>query len=285
MTNNQENLNIEYEDQNPFIIESAPIFYEIDNDKKLEAIIRLKKALENINNGIEDGISLEDAILIVESDVQNVRSQYSTRFDIYNDSLSGYCGLTQALTCFPLLEIGLKITVNNTSKLPDGAFRHAFATCIFPIKDGNHVYEKQFLLDVTYRQFFTTDRCNEEAMKRNYDSLGNVDAGYFISKSADGIKFAQELLKKGYVELTEENARWYGYGFSCERISLCTKDDEIKRITSHSGKEYIDSINNPELQEELDYSVEEFEEWNYNISLYNYIETIKRDENVENKRI
>lgn len=95
--------------------------------------------------------------------------------------------------------------------------------------------------------------------------------------------FAKELLKKGYIELTEENARMYGYGFSATSITLSTDDSEILRISNHSGREYIDAMNDRQLQEKIDYDREEFKDWNANISLFHSIGTIRKDK-LKNER-
>ncbi len=264
-----------------FIIESRPLEYVIDNDKKQEALYRLENVLTNIKNGIPDGISIEDANLILAANVQNARIGLSnyTEIDFFEESLGGSCGISQAATVFPLLELGVPVTINNTSSLPDCVFRHAFATCTLPIKNCNQIYEKQFLIDATYRQFFLAIECNEgqffEGDSRFKDNTG-PSAGYYVCKTSEGMAFAKELLTKGYVELTEHNARIYGNGFSMEKIYLSTSLEDQQKIISHTGKEYIDAINNKNLQETLDYTTEELTEYGYNVSLHNQIGNIKR---------
>ncbi len=263
-----------------FIIESRPIEYVIDNDKKQAALYHLKSVLENRKNGIPDGISMEEANLILSMIVQNARVGLSTgNKDFFEDSLQGSCGFSQAITTFPLLELGVPVTINNASSLPDCKSRHAFATCTLPIKDGNQIYEKQFLIDATYRQFFLAIGCNEGKFFEGDSRFKNQDgpkAGYYVCQTSKGISFATELLKKGYVELTEENARIYGSGFSMETICLSIPVEERERIASHSGKEYIDAINDKTLQEDLDYTREELMDWGCNVSLDNPIGRIKR---------
>ncbi len=263
-----------------FIIESRPLEYGIDNTKKQEALYRLEKVLVNRKNGIPDGISIEDANLILATNVQNARICLSNDSkDFFEDSLAGSCGLSQAITTFPLLELGVKMTINNTSSLPDCECRHAFATCTLPIKHHNQIYERQFLIDATYRQFFLAIECNEGRYFTGDPRFkGKVapSAGYYVCKTPEGISFATELLKKGYVELTEDNAKIYGNGFSCESIYLSTPINDRKRIINHTGKEYINAINNKNLQESLDYTTDELKKYGYNVSLHNHIGHIKR---------
>ncbi len=266
-----------------FIIESRPVEYVIDNNKKQEALYRLENVLANRKNGVIDGISIEDANLILAANVQNARAGLSNssigEIEFFEDSLGGSCGISQAATVFPLLELGVQVTINNVCSLPDCTDRHAFATCTLPIKDGNQIYEKQFLIDVTYRQFFLAIECNEGRYFEGglqFKDKTSPSAGYYVCKTPEGISFATELLTKGFVELTEANARIYGNGFSCEAIYLSTPIDDKKRIVSHTGKEYINVINDKNLQEDLDYTIEELIGYGYNVSLHNQINNIKK---------
>ena len=61
-----------------------------------------------------------------------------------------------------------------------------------------------------------------------------------------------------------------------ETICLSIPVEERERIASHSGKEYIDAINDKTLQEDLDYTREELMDWGCNVSLDNPIGRIKR---------
>ena len=246
-----------------FIVESSPIIYEIKENEKNQALENLYSVLKNVGIGKKDGISENEAKIIIESVVQNARDILSKKMDNFqNSSLTGFCGYAQALTVFPLQEVGLETTVNNVSNLPDCKYRHAFATCIIPIKENGKCYKKQYLIDITYRQFFKAINCNEgrfyESDERFKNHIGPT-AGYYVCQTKEGISFASELLKKGYIELNEQNARIYGYGFSCESINLSTTKREIKKISNHSGKEYIKTINNKKLHEELDFERNEIE--------------------------
>ncbi len=270
-----------------YIIESNPIEYIIDEVKKEEALLHLEKVLINRKNGILDGISLEEANLILNSDIQNARVGLAKKsVDFFNNSLGGCCGLSQAATVMPLLELGIKTTINNVGLLPDGLYRHAFATCILPIKDGQKVEEKQFLLDATYRQFFLAIDCNKGNFydgDYRFKDKTNPHAGYYVCKTKEGILFAKELLTKGYIELTLDNAKIYGDGFAMEKINLSTPITEQKKISSHTGKEYIEAINNKDCQVDLDYTAEELRDDGYNTSLYNHIGQIYIDDNKINR--
>lgn len=262
---------------NVFIIDSRPIDYDIDEDKKLEALSHLKEVLNN-----NSGISQDEADIILKSTIQNARYTMSLEEDdFFLASLTGLCGYSQALTAILLQASGLKVTINNARDLPDSISSHAFITCTIPIKDNDKVVEKQYLLDATYRQFFQSIRCNEGRLYSiDNNTKSNIDAGYYVCKSDEGCKFAKELLTKGYIELTEENAYYYGNGFSQESIYLGMDEEEIKRITSHTGYEYIESINDKSKQRELECSCDEILQAGGNIRLYQENKNIKNKENL-----
>ena len=226
-----------------YIIESEPIIFEVNENLASDAFIHLQEVLENNKNGILDGLNESEAKIILEWTIQNARKSLARdEVDFKNASLTGYCGYAQSLTLLPLIEAGLDITINNTSLLPGTIFRHAFGTVKIPIKINNQIVIKQFLLDASYRQFFTTAECNPGRYYiHDYDA--GPAAGYYVCEKEEGRIFATELLKNGYIELTEQNAKIYGDGFICETLNLDTlKTKDI--ITSLPGHLFIEAINN-----------------------------------------
>ncbi len=263
-----------------FIIDEKPIDYVIDKEQKEKALLHLKSVLQNRKEGQNDGISREEAELILQSTVQSARltlaREEASKVDFFEASLGGCCGYSQALTAFPLLDLGVDITINNVDSLPDCNARHSYITCTLPIKEGEQTIEKDFLIDATYRQFFVLLRCNEgrfyEGDSRFRDQCG-PDCGYYLS-TEEGISFAKELLSKGYMELTDYNAKMYGTAFSAMSINRSTTEDEMQRILGHTGSEYIEAMHHEMVQDGLDYSPEEILANKGNISLFSEIGTV-----------
>ena len=231
-----------------YIVESEPLIFEVDENLANNAFKHLQQVIENNKNGVPDGLNEAEAELILNWTIQNARKSLAkAEKDFLNSSLTGYCGYAQSMTLLPLMEAGLEVTINNTSLLPGAIYRHAFGTVKVPIKINNKVIFKQFLLDASYRQFFTTAECNPgRYYLHNYDA--GPSAGYYVCETEEGRKFAQELLKKGYIELTEHNAKIYGNGFVCEALNLET----LKRkdmIANLPGSIFIDAINNNQEHE------------------------------------
>lgn len=253
-----------------FLLESAPIHFDVDPALLASAINSLKRAQNSISSGMNDGINVDEAAIILRACVNNARSvlraHADTDFD--NNSLSGSCGFGQALTGIPLSELGVPVTINNASGLPDSDVRHAFITCSFPIYDGEKYYNKEYLVDTTYRHFFLTIMSTEanyyDGDRRSKNKCG-PQAGYYIMQNPQDINIARTLIKNGYIELDENVARTYGSAFSKMSICLSSSRDDIERVSSHTGSEYCKAMH--EVQEELDYTKEEFDSWNIHVSL------------------
>ncbi len=112
-----------------------------------------------------------------------------------------------------------------------------FGTVTFPYQDNERVIDKTYLIDSTYRQFFSTMRCNEG---RYYTEEENTnlkvapDPGYFVTDK----NFAKSLMKDGYIELTKENAKKYGEAFYKASISL----KELDKLNAKDNNDYYSLI-------------------------------------------
>lgn len=261
-----------------FLLESSPLFFEIDSKELELAIKNLKRVQEEKRYGILDGITKEEAEVILKSVVNTARNSLKKNStDFLQDSLAGSCGYAQALTGFLLEDLGLEVASTNAHNLPDSKVPHAFIICSFPIKDNSFCEEKRYLVDVTYRQFFVAIKATEASYYDGgyYKNLTGPVAGYYVMQSPGGEEFARSLLKNGYIELTEENARIYGSAFSKQGICLNSKKDEVLRLETHTGREYIEAMVNN--KESYDYTREEMCGFGEEISL------IEVDKGVKNK--
>lgn len=266
-----------------FIIESTPFDYEINEEKKNGALAHLEATLERNEVELVEGLSKEEAEILLQCVVQNTRlalaKQEGNVENFMKASLDGACGYAQGLTALSLEELHVPITINNTRFFPDCQIRHAFITCTFPIQEASKTTLKHFLIDTTYRQFFRTIYCNEGRLYNGDSSVKNktgIDPGYYLMQSQEGQDFSKELLTKGYIELTDENMRLYGFGFSCTSLSLTRTLEEEKRIQSHTAREYQEVIFT--RQEALDYEKDDFILEQTNIDLKNPIPSLSQVE-------
>ena len=239
-----------------YIIESKPEIFDVDEDAVREAWGHLMSVKDN-----GGGISEEEANILLDWSVQKARTildRSSRHGGIMMDSLTGACGYAQMLTLIAFYKAGIKTTVNNASYFMERGGRHAFGTVTFPIEKNGVVENKQYLVDASYRQFFTTERCN---FGRYYSvrNPGNVgpDAGYYMLKYLDGREVATEILKKGHIELTPEVLKKYAFSFMAERLNI----NNYNKIYQMIGNIKVENLRRilDEKQEEFDFDEEDLD--------------------------
>ena len=226
-----EKLNIKLDEAyNLYLIgeNESYIIYQEQKEKKIDKE-KLQKTLNHYNeiknNDFKEGLSDEEIKILLDYSVENARKAFdSLGINVKTNSLNGLCELGQALTIMPLEHLGLKVTKNSATACFNYPFNHVFGTVTFPYQDNGRVVDKTYLIDSTYRQFFSTMRCNEG---RYYTEEENTnlkvapDPGYFITD----IDFAKTLMKDGYVDLTKDNAKKYGEPFY--KASIPLKDNKL----------------------------------------------------------
>ncbi len=231
-----------------YIIYQEPERKRIDN-KKLE--IALNHYNEIKNNGFKEGLTEEEIKILLDYSVENARKSFENLgINVKTNSLNGLCELGQALTIMPLENLGIEVTKNSATACFNYPFNHVFGTVTFPYQDNGRVIDKTYLIDSTYRQFFSTMRCNEG---RYYTEEENTnlkvapEPGYFITD----IDFAKTLMKDGYIELTKDNAKKYGEAFYKASIPL----KELYKLDTKDNKDYYSLI----LLDNADYIVRKSE--------------------------
>lgn len=196
-------------------IDEEPVILNIDDDFVKEIINKLK---------IDGAISKDEAFVLLNYVVSYTRNYFSNLgINVKHHSLNGFCELGQYLTIKPFEMLGLKVTKNTCKDSFGYKFHHTFGTISIPIKDEDKINNSVFLVDTTYRQFFTSVNCNEGryyTLHESIDEIANPDPGYFVEDN----DFSRSLLRDGYVELTDDSAYLYGIGFYLTKFS---KDDVL----------------------------------------------------------
>ncbi len=237
-----------------YILESEPLIFDINQEKYEQATTHLEKVLKNNEKKLEDGLSLEEAKIILDFVIQKARHLLITCYhvDIENNSLNDYSKITQEITMNLLKEYNLSITINN-----DTIFTHLekpthfFGTVAFPILESGKVKIKRFLIDATYRRYFTF--LNNHQGLLNKISLVSPQVGYYVCQSEKGKTFSTELLKNGYVLLTPEIAKIYGSSFALHTFS--GSEESLKRCLLTEDQAYLEDIVNQ--QEKLQFNKEQ----------------------------
>lgn len=167
--------------------------------------------IQALNNLEENGYLIEEeAIELLKYVVYSTRQCLrNLGIDIKNNSLDGFCELTQSLSIRPLEKLGLKVTKNLAQIDFNYDMNHSYGTVSIPVKIGDIVILKNYLIDITYRQFFMDNGIEEY----------NVNLSPYI-ENEDVAKF---IMINGYVELNDEIARLYGKPFS----SFSNNDEDI----------------------------------------------------------
>lgn len=269
-----------YREGKKFILDTKPVFRKYSDIElmKLATIEqKLKRAInENRNNNaIINGINKQETESLLQWVVQNAREAFEMEFDeqLKEASLLGCCGLGQGITGITLQNMNLSPRILNANpNLNTKAGRHAFVVVEIPIlQDDGKISNKPYLVDTTYRQFFlrneVTTSCGEYIKDNKFGGRVAPLAGYWLLHMSGGKQFAEEILSKGFIELTEENAKFYGDSFTLEEkeredYSKVPTRKEMK--TGISGKTYIENMLNPIREQEIDYTSEELESWNIN---------------------
>lgn len=229
-----------------YIIDQKPVRKNIDNALLEKSVAHVK---EIVSEKKKEGLEKEEVSVLLDWAVEHTRNCFEILgLDIKNASLNGFCELGQALSIMPFEKLGLTVTKNKAKDAFDYPFNHAFGTVTFPLKENEKITNVTYLIDTTYRQFFTSVRCNEGRYYTKEENL-NIDTapdpGYFIEDK----QFAKELLGKGYIILNEDTARIYGEAFLKASRTLLEKEKTIKNIN------YYEKI----LKTSTNYTIPNFE--------------------------
>ena len=217
-----------YKEGKKFVIDTQPYIKEY-NEIELANIANIEEKLKNIleknanSKEIVDGLTIDEANKLLEWVVQADRKCLNINYDIRDNSLMGYCGLSQGIVYTILKEMGLEARVSNINPTITGENLggHAFNSVAIPVKQQEGTYiEKNFLIDATYRQFFLRDDYSVSGRfikDKRFGEKASPRAGYWCIKLPGGKKFAEKILSSGFVELTPENAKLYGDSFILEK--------------------------------------------------------------------
>lgn len=252
-------------------IEKLPDIFVIDQKPKRFDIDESLLSDLDIENGLTEEQAQELLKLIVNNTRDNLNNSSSYKDDdVYeNDSLLGACGFSQFSSLYPLQKLGLHITINNIWDI--GGCLHAYGTVVIPINNNGNIVPKRYLIDCTYRQFFTipfnvVSRYKKFLLKYtdkvpNRKTLSTPHPGFFIVDDVEESNFARELLQNGFVEASMENLKKYFKPF----YSMLYDYYETSRIDEDfSQVDFLDIIEN--RQTTFDWTEEKFLASGYNLS-------------------
>lgn len=164
------------------------------------------------------------------------------------------CDTAQSIIAryFDKLNISYK-PVETGKAITNDILGHSFLLADFTV-DGE---VKTYILDPTYNQFFDVDKCSENNFKIiNGIVVQTPDLGYFALKSDENSQnVVKNLMRCGYMELTEANAKIYGDLFYKTKVGSINYFNTKLEI---SGSIYIKSFKKSEAR--LTYNEEMLDE-------------------------
>lgn len=266
---------IGYGDKPKFTLGTRPIIKKYTDIELMNLALieeKLKKTIDKNKKEsiLSEGISEKEAEELLAWVVQNARESIPKgcilKNNIEDEDLQGCCGFAQGITTVTLQNMGLSPKPLNTCRVwGENVANHSIVIVKFPIRqcDGS-VKNKPYLVDTTYRQFFLVE-CGSTVLEENciidkkFGGKVASRAGYWVLKLTQGEQLAEELLSKGFVELTEENAKLYGDAFILAEV----KRKKYARVprnlkTGITGKKHVEMMLAAE-DEDVDYDFDEFE--------------------------
>ena len=183
--------------------------------------------------------------------VHEARKRLNASRDVLTDPLEGCCINSSAYVERICQEHGVKYrTFALGQDLSPGSFHH-FDVVSFELADGS---VKSYLVDCTYRQFFTYSDAFVERIGMLLNEGGSI--GTYMMMSEDRVKMAEQLLRNGYIDFTAETGKVYFDAFvfsgrngkyyeSLGKSQLEASDYE----PGYTFFEYMDAIDNGGLDE------------------------------------
>lgn len=204
-----------------YIIDAKEIRKEVSEDEVVKVIDKIKN---------KDFLTENEVYIILDWVVEKSRMILENLgINIDTDTLDGWCDYFQYMTIHFFEKLGMPVTKNRSIDAFGYKFNHYFGTVTFPVLNNDSVSLKTYLIDGTYKQFFTKERCNLDCYNNfRYSSVlkkeipDSPDVGYFVKDK----KFASDLISNGYFYLNEESAYKYGEGFY---LASLTKEEFINK--------------------------------------------------------
>ena len=193
------------------------------SDKRLLEIFKLERLLEDKflplesepifdqNNPVvfpEVIETEEDCEMAVSYIVYKTREQLNDKHNIKSATLDKMCVTSSMIVEEVCDSLGVKHTdFSCDNDLSRGLF-HCFNVVSFDLPNGE---VKMYLVDCTYRQFFTYDECFTERIGIPLNEGANI--GSFMMMDEARKRTAEGLLTKGYMEFNPQNIKDYFDGF------------------------------------------------------------------------
>ncbi len=162
---------------------------------------------DNFDDSLPKSINNEnDAKKYLDYIVHYTRKELSKQCDIRSDSLSKKCSYTSYCLEKICSKLGLDtIHFCIDEDLKEGDYHH-FTILKIPLENGTF---KNYLMDCTYRQFFTKGNSNPNRICAMRGDYRGCSIGYYMMQNERRKQIAETILTKGYIEATPEVLKEY----------------------------------------------------------------------------
>ncbi len=199
-----------------FIIKSNPMIVSYDSSVIDEIESKIKNSFP---------VTEEETEMLLDYICYETRKKLSN--DILNDDFSGKDLEAASIITSYLHDLGVKHAVCNTrNSIDKNVYNNTFITATFETNLYGNDVELTYLIDPTFRQFFTTEKCNaNNRVMRNQVFIKKPAPGYYIHTcDMDTIEY---FLEHGYDFLDYDLAYAYCNSFNDTKIFTKKENEEV----------------------------------------------------------
>lgn len=224
---------IKMNDEYKYLVKKIELFFEI---LPLEYICDTTMHFLPKSNKISNNSSLEEKLQYIvyysiETMIRNNNLNCYNGYDVTNNCLQAAEYVKEASDSLKLQCHIVKIDpgFDEDANLFNGSGFHYFNIVVH-----NNRY---YLVDTSYKQFFKKSYTDFERMGVPF--VFNPTAGIYMTLNKFHQHVASIILKKGWIELTDEILKAYMDGFALSyRNALYYEDKELNYVTDYTAKDY-----------------------------------------------
>lgn len=197
-----------------------------------------EEEITKIQPKLKEGISESEIQTILDWIIYSVRRYLNTLEDIFTSPLEQYDQLCTDKVTSLVHQLGLEVGTFNFNNVKDCLVDHIANIVYIKCNNGTLIEDRIYLVDCTYRKFFTTDKCNIN----RYTNDAAPDLGLYVSVENYKKFLAEELISNGYIELTDSSAKLIMEAYILASRNLTFYDGVIPQLFAVFNINEYDSL-------------------------------------------
>lgn len=172
---------------------------------------------------------------LISNTINEIKEEYKTLNN--NLDLTNTCDLFQALTYYKFKDLNFEVYPIETQDIISNDVE-GHSLLLIKYQDF------QYLIDLTYEQFFKEDKCNKEnyLINKEYNIIMLAPLpGYYYKLHPENSYVAQKLIKDGFIEANEETIKAYFDSFYLTRRGRIV-DNKIPTESNILASTYVNAI-------------------------------------------